>query len=36
LDKIVSSICDDIEIFEKKFDDKDLISVEDIQDIVEQ
>ncbi len=36
LDEIVESVCKDIEIFEKKFDDKDLISVEDIQDIVEQ
>lgn len=35
LDKIVESISNDIEIFEKKFDDIALISVEDIQDIVE-
>ena len=36
MEKVVESICIDIEILKRKFDNKDLISVEDIQDMVEQ
>ncbi len=35
LDTIVSNICEDVEIFEKKLEQQDIIGVEDIQDLVE-